>query len=365
MKKTIFTKKIAPFALILLFGTTIVNSTYGQNETSMLQKGDTSYFFKGKDSFKDALNAAANGDTIYLSAGSFNAPTAIDKGVVIIGAGHFPDIGFQKRTDVGYLNVNAGADNLHIEGLFANGGVTFLAEINAVKIIRCNVGYIALSAPANTTINDCIIKECFIQSGINLASNRQNTFGQNCQIIQNIILDGDYYCGNFYCWGASIYKLQNSIISRNIFFTCRAGDYKSFLSEVTNSVITNNIIVSATNTLLAGAENNNFEYNIFTEATVDFGITNTSNNNYMGISQNTIFVNQTGTNIDYNHDYHLQNPALYVDGNGVQIGLYGSNTPFKDKGYPFNPQIIEKNVGAEVLLDGTLPINIKVQAQDR
>ena len=364
MKSSIFTKKIVPFVLTLLFGVTIVNSTYGQNETSMLQKGGTSHFFKGKDSFKEALEEAANGDTIYLSAGSFNDPTEINKGVTIIGAGHFPDIaGFQKRTSVESLNLNTGADNLHLEGLYTII-ISFRAEINAVKIIRCGAEIIELSAPATTSINDCIIKECHIRSGIRLATNRQNTYGQNFQITQNVIGYGYYYCGNFYCFGASIYKLQNSIISRNIFFTSQLGDNPSFLVDVSSSIITNNIIVFGTNSLFADSDNH-FAYNIFTEATVDFGITNTNSNNYMGIPQNTIFVNQTGMSIDYNHDYHLQNPALYVDGNGTQIGIYGSDTPFKDKGYPFNPQIIERNIGAEVLLDGTLPISIKVQAQDR
>ena len=56
---------------------------------------------------------------------------------------------------------------------------------------------------------------------------------------------------------------------------------------------------------------------------------------------------------------------MYLGSDGTQVGLYGGTAPFKEVGRPFNPQVIEKNVGAEVLPNGTLQVKMKVEAQDR
>jgi len=149
------------------------------------------------------------------------------------------------------------------------------------------------------------------------------------------------------------------------------GAWRGTITDPNNSVITANIFIGSASRLFAGCSNNLFGYNIFNDPSADINhayngnSNNTGNNNYIGILQEDIFVNQTGTAIDYNHDYHLQSPELYLGSDGTQVGLYGTNTPFKELGAPFNPQVIEKNVGIEVLPNGTLPVNIKVQAQDR
>lgn len=371
MKKTNFLKKCIPFMLTLCCCITLVTTTHGQTESAILQQNGTSYFFAGTDSFITALDAAQTGDTIYLSAGTFEGPEGvdkgIDKGVVIIGAGHFPDEGnFKKRTTINasQLYINAGADNLHLEGLYISktlpfdGSIVFQedASINHVTIKRCRVGYNIYfrSKTELTSKNNCIVEECYISGGIQQG---QSNFGgggylpvaNNLQIVKNVIGSN------------SITIVVNALISGNILL-CTS----SFLYNVENSTFNDNIFVSSDPNVVLGdyCSNNIFENNIFTKENISFG-DNIAQNNYLGIPQESIFINQTGITIDYSHDYHLKNPSLYLGTDGTQVGLYGGVYPFKDFGYPFNPQVVQKNIGTEVLPDGTLPIRIKVQAQDR
>ena len=52
-----------------------------------LQKGETTQYFYGSDAFKEAMEAAENGNTITLGAGTYNA-TDITKAVSIYGNGY-------------------------------------------------------------------------------------------------------------------------------------------------------------------------------------------------------------------------------------------------------------------------------------
>ena len=361
--------KFKAFILIVFVGVSqVANAQY---EITMLHQNGNSYYFRGANSFVTALDSAANGDTIYLSAGSFNIPAAIDKGVVIIGAGHFPDApNLRKRTTINAgssnLNINAGADNLHLEGLYISGSIYFYggvrfqesASINNVTLKRCRVGNIFFNSSTDSTSkNNCCVEECYIFGGI-----AQGVKGESLQIIRNVIMTLEEGWGPYVYY--SLVCVYNAVIKKNIFLSSGSGYYMYLFSDVKNSVCYGNIFISQPNIPFTNCSNNEFRYNIFTDTNINFS-NNTSDSNYMGIPRNSIFVNQTGFSIDYNHDYHLQDTTLYLGNDGTQVGLYGGIAPFKELGRPFNPQVIEKNIGPEALPNGTLPVNIKVQAQDR
>jgi len=111
-------KSLIISAIICFFLT--VQTVKAQNPVTMLQHAGSSTPYYGINSFIDAVNAAVNGDTLYLSAGSFNPPTSIAKGIKVFGSGCFPDINnVAKRTTItSYITINAGADYLHLEGLY-------------------------------------------------------------------------------------------------------------------------------------------------------------------------------------------------------------------------------------------------------
>ena len=62
--------------------------TYAQGLTATLQSGESLSAYYGIEAFKQAYEAAKDGDQITLSAGTFNVPSdALTKGVRITGVG--------------------------------------------------------------------------------------------------------------------------------------------------------------------------------------------------------------------------------------------------------------------------------------
>jgi len=338
MKKSVFL-----FAIIcILFS---VQTTLAQNPVTTLQHNGATTVFYGITSFSDALGTAAKGDTLYLSTGFFNAPTNISKGVKVIGAGHFPDSAIvAKRTTItSGLTINAGADSLLLEGLYIDGNISYnnASSINYVKVFRCYLNSALFNSnSATASKNFCSYEECFIDGYIIF-----NSYGTNLLIKHCIIT-------------STISNINGSaLIDGNILL--RTGT--AIFSYIQSTLIQNNIIFCPS-TVLSNCSSNYFKNNVFIASSFSFG-TNSSYGNYFGIPQANIFVNQTGNTIDYTHDYHLKSPTTYIGTDGTQVGLYGGTAPFKDKGYPTNPQILKKTIGDKTDNNGNLPINFTIKAQ--
>mgnify|MGYP003590256298 CR=1 FL=1 len=350
MKKTILS--------FLIIGIVCLIKVNAQNPVTTLQHNGATQVYYGQSSFSDALGAAVNGDTLVLSAGFFTAPTSISKGVKVYGSGHFPDsANVPKRTTImSGLSIIAGADSLRLEGLYINGNINYAAasSINYVKVLRCRLGNALFnSTSATASKNFCSYEECFIEGGINFYN-----YGNNF-LLKNSIISGVTSINGL---SAPIGNISgNALIEGNISLPCTIN-YNSFIRQVYSSIIKNNILICTThfNTCSGNYINNN----LFVSSSVDF-TGNSSNNNYFGVPQSSIFVNQTGNTIDYSHNYHLQNPSQYLGTDGTQVGIYGSLTPFKEKGAASNPQITNRNIATQTDVNGNLQINISGKAQDR
>lgn len=326
--------------VLCLFGSVTVMA---QNPVATLESNGTTKVFYGINALIDSYNSSANGDKIYLSTGFFNTPPSIAKGIKITGAGHFPDsANVAKRTTIlNSVQINKGADSLRLEGLHINGGIYYDGNfsINYVKVIRCRLlaGVRFYSNSANAGKNYCAFKECIIPDF------DFSTYGNNLEITHCII-------------GDDISNCNNALFDGNILLNSGGGQ---IFGQVNASVIKNNIVFATTP--FVNCTSNNISNNIF-PSTIDF-YTNSNSNNYLGIPQANIFVNQTGNAFDYTHDYHLKTPATFLGTDGTQVGLYGGPIPFKDKGLPFNPQVISKNVAIQTDANGKLQINFTVKAQ--
>lgn len=339
--------------LFFLFSFSI--TVLAENPIATLQhKGQTKVFY-GQNSFVEAYNAALNGDTLNLSVGGFTPPPSISKGITVVGAGYYPDSASEKiRTTItGTININAGSDSLHLEGIYVNGHLYFASEstINKVKILRCRF---ESAQPVNnhTSLNKWSFDECIVEgfiSSSNMVSN-DNLSVKHC-IINNVIeistginavIEGNiflYTPSDVNNPGSPIYRISGALIQNNIFLTSKWDGYAQ-----TNTVFYNNV---------------------FATSPENWGNNGYSSNNYSGVSIADIFVNQTGNTFNYTHDYHLKNPEKYIGTDGTQVGLYGGLTPFKEKGLPFNPQITSKTIAHETDNDGNLNISVTVAAQER
>jgi hypothetical protein len=333
-----------------------------QNPATTLQHTGTTSVFYGQSSFADALTASVNGDTLYLSAGYFTAPSSIEKGVKVFGSGHFPDsANVAKRTFImGGLTISKGADGLNIEGMYINGDIKYDAasSINYIKIIRCRLASVYFNSNVTSASkNFCSYEECFIEGGIDFSNYGTNFLVKHCIISGHAL----YGC----CYYTSIVNInEGALIDGNVFLFSNNYSDDGVFSNIHSTLIQNNIIIhTSSGNLFRNASGNNVFNNLFVLGSIDFSI-NSQSNNYTGVAIANIFINQTGNTVNYTNDYHLKSPATYLGTDGTQVGLYGGLTPFKDKGLPSNPQVIKKSVAAQTDANGNLQINFTVKAQD-
>lgn len=330
--------------LLTLIFVLAITLGYSQQKVALESSGTTT-IFGGSTPFADAYNAAVNGDIIYLPGATMPGFT-IDKGVTIIGAGHYPTatVATNPTLITGNINIGANADGLTLEGIHFSGGITF---------------------GVNMEINDVTIKRCRIDGTINYSGNVSGTTPSKDNLIIENVFKGELYLTN----------LTNSIISNNI-INRRVYDgnnigisnniflYNDFtyniLNNVDNCFLSNNIFFDDNVHTLC--DMSTFSNNIFRLAPVPG--TNTFTSNYANIDLTSVFINQSGNIFDYNQDYHLVSPGTYMGTDGSQVGVYGGVFVFKDLSIPHNPHIVSKTIATQTNAAGELPIQITVEAQN-
>jgi hypothetical protein len=323
----------------------VVGFTSIAQQKVALNRNGTTQIYGGANPFNDAYLAASSGDTIYLPGGNLPYPGVIDKSLVIIGAGHYPNatVATNKTVLNGSLTINENADNLHLEGIEITGTLGFSNnhKVDGVVIKRCRVNIIGYSGNGSTPCINNTIRECVINSYIDFSNAKSLLFSNN--IIGSYIANGSELgiSNNIFLASGGIIifnTISNSSISNNIVFQQSMGYY--FQNNCTLSTFSNNIITGITPA----------ESNIFV-------------NNYYSIAIAGLFVNQTGNTFDYTHDYHLANPTTYLGLDGNQVGIYGGLFPFKESALPVNPNIISKVIAPQTNASGELNIQLQVKAQ--
>ena len=116
-----------------------------------LQKGETTQYFYGSDAFKEAMEAAENGNTITLGAGTYNA-IDITKAVSIYGNGYEmrADTTSQKEGNMAFPTRIAGdfaialeavndapAKGLYIEGIYSADRVRITKHLSTASFVKC------------------------------------------------------------------------------------------------------------------------------------------------------------------------------------------------------------------------------------
>jgi hypothetical protein len=330
---------------LIIIALALTTFSFGQRVVALHSAG-TVTMFDATSPLVAAYNASVTGDTIYLPGGAFTPPPVFDKGLVIIGAGVHPDSTIATFPTVITANVTLGenADNIHIEGI--------------------DMPY--LTSASNVSINSFLIRRCKINNGVYLPGDLSNpTIGS--AFIGNILI-GNLRIGNM---TNSIFS--NNLIERNLedseantfennVFIYTGNTAYFIFEDSDNNVISSNVFVNNTAYLISGT-GNIFQYNLI-ETTAGYGTAPISTGNYTGIPHGDILVNQTGSNLDFTHDYHLVSPATYLGSDGSEVGIYGGTFPFKDGAVPMNPHIRSVSISPTTNAAGELSIDITVGAQD-
>lgn len=333
--------------LSLIVATLLIAANSFAQRVVALHSSGTVTMFDATDPFVAAYTAAVAGDTIYLPGGAFTAPATLDKQLFIIGAGVHPD-----STTATYPTVitnsfilGDNADNIHIEGIeFPSFNVSNNVAVNGFLIRRCKI---------NTT--------CSFSGDLSNPST------------------GGAFIGNIIIGAINSHNLTNSIFANNLFQNyinashsnsyennvfIRVGNTTTYIFEnCNNNTIANNVFVNNTIYLVAGI-GNIIQNNLIEYSSPSFGTVPVLIGNYINVPHADILVNQTGTNLDFTHDYHLVSPATYLGADGTEVGIYGGNFTFKDGLVPMNPHIRSANISSTTNAAGELQIEIEVGAQD-
>lgn len=328
--------------LILLLGALSINA-FAQGRVALHSEGTTT-IFSGANPFLDAYNAAVDGDTIYLPGGNLPYPTTINKGLVIYGAGHYPDFASVTSPTVltGGLVIGGEADNLKLEGIQVNGNLVFAdnQKVDSVRIRRCRiVGDLNYSNFGGTTF--CEFNEFYqcVIGGSAIFTNCRNSFFTNNIVQQRIFNATDLGISNnivFYSSFQPVVNANNCFFAGNIFFYNGSNFYTGGLNTFTHNVFPGT----------PGVGNSIFE------------------NNYNQTDLSGFFINQSGATFQYDQDYNLADPAAYPGVDGTEVGIFGGLFPYKTGAVPENPHFIFKDIDVQTNQSGQLNVNIQVEAQN-
>jgi hypothetical protein len=287
-----------------------------------------------------AVNAAADGDTIYLegSATAYPASFNIAKKIIIIGPGYF-------ITQNPYTQANTYPATINGNLLFVDGS----SGSKLMGVTMANIVY--LGNTSNITIE-------------------RNRFAGGYSVSHwtgsssNISILNNYFDG-FTTWASvSLSNSNNVIIANNYIFgtvTLSAGVGNAFIVNnilrgnvnVNNTILTNNLMMEGTFTHASSV----FTHNLANGT--QFG---NQNNNQQNVDMGTVFVGLTGNSPDGQWQLAPGSPAIGAGEFGVDCGIYGGVNPYRLSGMPPVPSVYE--LSATAAPTNTINVSVKAKSHD-
>lgn len=334
--------------MMLFVAAVLTNNAFAQGSllATLNHEGTVSTFY-GAQAWKNAHDAAVNGDVITLSSGTF-AAVNITKAITVRGAG----MGIDSKAVVeptvisGDFSINIaepGSNRLTLEGIYSNHKITYTKVINPL-FLKCRLKEVT-SSNNSAVLKDASFIHCRIANRLSL--------GTNCSAsCVNSVIQDPYSYDNV----TSNFEFSNCVIistTSNYFHDVRSSSFK--------------------NCIIRGFNNNNdFVYSNCTAYNcVGLGVTSmfqyvTNATNKMASDFASLFKTYTGAALDKldSETFELTDEAKtqYLGTDGKEVGIYGGNLPFDPT--PSNPQITKCNVAAKSTADGKLSVDIEVNAAE-
>ena len=325
--------------IVLFVAVMAMFATTAKAQSSLLatlnHEGTISTFY-GTNALIQAHAAAADGDVITLSSGTFQSVN-ITKAVTLRGAGMVLDAATQTEPTVlaneFIIDIpDETTQRLTIEGIYTNQTVNINKLKNAMFLKdRFREIYFSSSAYGkDLTFIHCRITERY--SG-NQDSNNSAAF-QNCLVKG---MDGKNYIFN------NCLFLADTNTSNN---HCGNSEYR-------NCIILNSNSINTTSTYY-----NNLYCKSY--ANVNFYVTN--NTNVEVAKDNEAIKNLFFYSDDNEYKLTEAAKALIKGTDGTEVGIYGGSLPYDPT--PTNPQISKFNVAAKTTADGKLSVDIEVKSAE-
>lgn len=329
--------------MMLFVAAVLTNNVFAQGSllATLNHEGTISTFY-GSQAWKNAHDAAANGDVITLSSGTFVAVN-ITKAITVRGAGMGIDSTAVSEPTVitGDFTINIaepGSNRLTLEGIYSNHTIYYTNVVNPL-FLKCRLKKVSYNY-SEDVLKDASFIHCRIAEEFNLGTN------SSASCVNSVIQDPyskDNYTSNF-----------------EFINCCLIGDMgRAYSSSFKNCIISDN-------------ENGHY---INSSCTAYNCICLTANNYFRNITNATnkslteyatLFKTYTGAALDNldSETFELTDAAKaqYLGADGTEVGIYGGNLPFDPT--PSNPQITKCNVAAKSTADGKLSVDIEVNAAE-
>lgn len=322
-------------------------------------------------SIGSAIANASSGDTIYLHpSGTSYGDFSLSKQLVFIGPGHHPEFTNGMGASVETITLYNGCSGSKFIGMIIDYVTCNVWNVAHDIEISNNYFYygVAIQGPSgdnsdgdNWLIQGNVIIEKPGWGGvklININSGSSPNGNSNWIFRNNFIQTLENQGNNIFSYLNSTTIFENNIIlhrnSNPIFFTnCTGGEFRNNIFWITNSSLTN-IDSNAVNMSYL----NNLTYH--SNGTLDIlpGTDNIDNSN-----PQFVFLNGNNPKWDLENNYQLSetSPGHNVGTDGTDLGIYGSNFPYRMEGYPLDfPRLQYYQVSNTVVPQGgTLEINLK------
>lgn len=288
--------------------------------------------FNGSSGLINAHKAAADGDIITLSPGTFSG-TTITKHITIRGAGMFPeDNGTIINSDLTIAPTTINDDQpIALEGLNTTQYLR-IATSNKIAVTKCNIAKY-YNRPPSTNIqysNKITFLNSFIKS-----DNRSAQSGDNITYINSVALvpestsGGTYVFENCYITYGGV-PLTNATVRNSLLKDLNANYVAS------TALLVNNVVLSKNKSTLNSCT-----------------------------SVNNTVISPVPTEIFKDASRYVltdENAKNWLGGDGTQISIYGGMMPFDPT--PSNPQITKFNVASKTSADGKLSVEIEVKSAE-
>lgn len=322
----------------LLIALTALSVTCAKAQTSLIatlnHEGTMSTFY-GSTALQQAHEAAANGDVVTLSSGTF-ASVDITKAITLRGAGMTMDAETQTEPTVLANSFkieipDETTQQLTIEGIYSNQTINF-NKLKKAMFLKDRFAGIFVSGSGHAT--DLTFIHCR-----NTGTYNGNSDALNSASFINCIVSSIQ--GNNYSFKNCI--LQNG---NNSFQLPAYSEYK-------NSIILNPY--SSNNTM-------SFYNNLYTNDSNNYKLTGNNNTNIKIAKDDERIKNLLQYYDDNDYKLTEEAKAIMNGTDGTEVGIYGGSLPYDPT--PTNPQITKFNVASKTTADGKLSVDIEVKSAE-
>lgn len=325
--------------IVLFVAVMAMFATTAKAQSSLLatlnHEGTISTFY-GTNALIQAHAAAADGDVITLSSGTFQSAN-ITKAVTLRGAGMVLDAATHTEPTVlaNEFSINIPDETtqrLTIEGIYTNQKVNINKLKNAMFLKdRIRDFYIL----GNAYGKDLTFIHCRITEEYNGNSNSNNS-----AVFQNCLVRGMQ--GNNYIFNNCLFLADTNTCNSH----CGNSEYR-------NCIILNSNSINTTST---------YYNNLYCKFSGSYSFNVPNNTNVEVAKDNEAIKNLFFYSDDNEYKLTEAAKALIKGTDGTEVGVYGGSLPYDPT--PTNPQISKFNVAAKTTADGKLSVDIEVKSAE-